>query len=120
MNESASKQDGPTIPLGPYRLSGPVEKPDPHSTPLRGDLAHIALAGRYLVPHYVDPMQQMVGDCGANLRAEPSEQSEILHDLSPGQRFDVLETAGQWAWGCVSLQGPVGYVMLADLEDPFA
>lgn len=108
------------IPQGPFILSGPVDRPDPHGAPLRGDIAHIALAGRYFVPHYVVPMPQMVGDCGANLRAEPNDASEIVFDLSPGQRFDVLDTTREWAWGCLSLQGPVGYVRLTDLVDPFA
>ena len=106
--------------MGTFALSGPVEKPDPHRVPVRGDIAHIAMAGRYFVPHYVVPLQRMVGDCGANLRAEKTEMSEILYDLSPGQRFDVLDTTGDWAWGCVSVEGPVGYVRLSDLEDPFA
>ncbi len=109
-----------TEPLGPFSLAGPIEKPDPTSVPLRGDVAHVALAGRYFVPHYVVPMQRMVGDCGANLRAEATELSEILYDLSPGQRFDMLDTSGNWAWGCLGLDGPVGFVMLDELLDPFA
>ena len=120
MHNSASQQEEQGLPLGPYSLAGPVDKPDPLRTPLRGDLAHIGLAGRYLVPHYVVPSQAMVGDCGANLRAGPSDESEIIHDLSPGQRFDLLDSAGQWAWGCLGLEGPVGYVRLSELEDPFA
>jgi len=107
-------------PLGPFALSGPVEKPDPRRVPLRGDIAHIALAGRYFVPHYIVPLPRMVGDMGGNLRAEASDESEIIHDLSPGQRFDLLETTGQWAWGCLGVNGPVGYVRRDDLLDPFA
>ena len=112
--------DKDDVPQGPFVLSGPVERPDPRATPLRGDIAHIALAGRYFVPHYVIPLQRMVCDMGANLRAEPSDASEIVHDLSPGQRFDVLDTTGKWAWGCCSVNGPVGYVMLEELLDPVA
>ena len=106
--------------LGPFQLSGPVAKPDPHGTPLRGDIAHIALAGTYFVPHYVVPMQRMVGDTGANLRAEPNDASEIIWDLSPGQRFDLMDSAREWAWGCVNDAGKVGYVKLSELLDPFA
>ena len=106
--------------LGPFPLAGPVERADPRRTPLRGDIAHIALAGTYFVPHYVVPMQQMVGDMGANLRAEASEDSEIVWDLSPGQRFDLLDSAREWAWGCVGEHGPVGYVKLSELLDPFS
>jgi hypothetical protein len=106
------------VALGPYALSGPVPKPDPRRTPMRGDIAHIALAGRYFVPHYVVPMQRMVGDMGGTLRAGPGHGTEIVFDLSPGQRFDLLDSAGEWAFGCVSLEGPVGYVPLSDLLDP--
>lgn len=108
------------VPQGPFILGGPVEGPDPRRTPLRGDIAHIALAGRYFVPHYVVPLERMVGDMGANLRAEASEDAEIVYDLSPGQRFYVLDTTRDWAWGCCSLDGPVGYVKLEELVDPFA
>lgn len=107
-------------PLGPFVLAGPIERPDPRSTPLRGDMAHIALAGRYFVPHYIVPLQRMVGDMGANLRSEPDEASEILYDLSPGQRFDLLDSTGEWAWGCCGIEGPVGFVRLSDLLDPFS
>jgi len=108
------------MPLGPFALSGPVDKPDPRQIPVRGDIAHIALAGMYFVPHYVVPMQRMVGDCGANMRAEASDASEIVYDLSPGQRFDLLDVTQGWAWGCTGPDGAVGFVKLTELEDPFA
>lgn len=113
-------QDGADAPFGSFALSGPVERPDPLRTPLRGDVAHIALAGRYFVPHYAIPLQRMAGDMGATLRAGPSEDAEILDGLAPGERFDMLDSAGNWAWGCLSLEGPVGYIVLEELVDPFA
>lgn len=109
-----------SIPLGPYSLAGPVAKHDPLRVPLRGDIAHIGLAGRYFVPHYVVPQQCMAGDMGATLFAGPSEDAEIIDGLAPGQRFDMLDSAGGWAWGCLGLEGPVGYIALADLVDPNA
>lgn len=112
--------DEDAVPQGPFVLAGPVERADPRTTPLRGDIAHIALAGRYFVPNYVVPIERMVGDMGANLRTEPSDASEIVHDLSPGQRFDLLDATGDWGWGCCSLNGPVGYVKLAELLDPYS
>ena len=119
VDEGSEAQSETDVPLGPYALSGPVSKPDPRTVPLRGDIAHIALAGRYFVPHYVVPRQMMVGDMGASMRAGPGEDSEILRDLGPGQRFDMLDAEGEWAWGCLSLEGPVGYVALSDLLDPY-
>ncbi len=43
------------VPDGPLNLAGPVARPAPGTLPLRGDLAHIALAGRHLAAHYVIP-----------------------------------------------------------------
>ncbi len=107
-------------PLGPFALTGPVARADPRNTPMRGDIAHIALAGTYFVPYYVVPMQRMVGDMGANLRAEPNDASEIVYELSPGKRFDLLDATELWAWGCAGPGGKVGYVKLAELLDPFS
>jgi len=118
--EQGSETNEAAMPLGPYALSGPVTKPDPRTVPLRGDIAHIALAGKYFVPHYVVPQQRMAGDMGATLHAGPSETTEILDGLAPGERFDLLDVEGNWAWGCLSLDGPVGYILLSELVDPFA
>ena len=120
VTEGTEKQGAAEKPLGPYALSGAVKKPDPLSVPVRGDIAHIGLAGRYFVPHYVVPLQRMAGDMGATLHAEANAESDVLEGLAPGQKFDLMDTAGGWAWGCLSLEGPVGYVRLDELEDPFA
>ncbi len=41
-------------------------------------------------------------------------------DLSPGQRFDLMDSTREWAWGCAPQAGPVGYVKLSELLDPFS
>ena len=120
VEQGSTETGAEQLPLGPYALSGPMAKPDPRRTPMRGDIAHIGLAGRYFVPHYVVPQQRMAGDMGATLHAGPSGDSEIVDGLAPGERFDLLDSSGGWAFGCLSLEGPVGYVALAELEDPFA
>ena len=97
-------------PQGPYVLSGPVVRPDPRKVPLRGDLAHIGLAGRYFVPHYAVPQPRAVLPGGAPLLAEARPDAEELCVLMEGDSFEVLDVTGQWAWGCLSLHGPVGYV----------
>ncbi len=102
--------------MGPYALSGPVERPDPRRTPLRGDIAHIALAGRYFVPHYVVPQPRLIGTKGAKLRAEADDAAEIVSTLVPGENFDLLDSTLEWAWGCAGLGGAVGYVRLGDLQ----
>ena len=101
---------------GPYALSGPVVRPEARKVPLRGDIAHIGLAGRYFVPHYAVPQPRSVLQRGAALYADPSESAEELCVLMEGDSFEVLDVVGSWAWGCLSLEGPVGYVHIDRLE----
>lgn len=101
---------------GPFVLAGPVVRPEEGGIPLRGDLAHIGLAGRYFVPHYAVPQPRAVMPGGARLLATPADDAAELCTLMEGDSFEVLEIAGSWAWGCLSLEGPVGYVRLDRLE----
>jgi hypothetical protein len=101
---------------GPFTLAGPVARPDPRRLPLRGDLAHIGLAGKHFVPHYAVPQPRIVMPGGAALLAEAEVGAEELCTLMEGDSFEVLDIAGTWAWGCLSLEGPVGYVHLDRLE----
>ena len=99
-----------------YALSGPQPKAEPGRTPLRGDLAHIGLAGRFFVPHYAVPQPRAVMPGGAPLLASTAEGAPELCTLMEGDSFEVLDIVGIWAWGCLSLEGPVGYVKLDRLE----
>ena len=101
---------------GPFVLSGPVARPDPASVPIRGDLAHVALAGTHFVPHYAVPQPRAVLPGGAPLLAEAVSDAEELCVLMEGDSFEVLDVAGQWAWGCIGVEGPVGYVAIDRLE----
>jgi len=101
---------------GPFALAGPVVRADPRRLPLRGDLAHIGLAGKHFVPHYAVPQPRGVMPGGAALFAEKTEGAEELCTLMEGDSFEVLDVAGNWAWGCLSLDGPVGYIRLDRLE----
>ncbi|MBS0254124.1 MAG: SH3 domain-containing protein [Proteobacteria bacterium] len=109
-----------TIPTGLLALTSPAEKLDAAHWPVRGDLAHIALAGRCFVPHYAVPMAHELG-AATPLRATPDEAGKVLEELPAGARFDVLDMAGGWAWGIVAsagvsgLGGFVGYLPLAML-----
>ena len=84
--------------------------------PVRGDLAHVGLAGRYFVPHYAVPQPRIVASVGAALRSAPKDDAPLLRQLDQGFSFDVLDLQGLWAWGTCGLDGPCGYVALADLE----
>ena len=101
---------------GPYVLAGAVARPDPRKDPIRGDLAHIALAGKYFVPHYAVPQPRTVMPGGAALLVGPQDDAEELCVLMEGDSFEVLDEAGKWAWGCLSVEGPVGYVRADRLE----
>ncbi len=102
---------------GTYSLAGPAPRPDPLTTPLRGDVAHIGLAGRYFVPHYAVPQPRSVMPGGAPLLVAPEAGAEEICVLMEGDSFELLDITGQWAWGCLSLEGPVGYVHI-DLLEP--
>ena len=101
---------------GPYVLAGPVARPDSRTEPIRGDLAHIGLAGKHFVPHYAVPQPRGVLPGGAPLYADSNDTSEALCTLLEGDSFEVLDVTREWAWGCLSLDGPVGYVRLDRLE----
>jgi hypothetical protein len=105
------------IPSGQLALSGPAEKLDAAHWPVRGDLAHIRLAGRCFVPHYAVPMAHVVKAGGVNLLAASKVDAEVREVLDAGALFNVLDIAGGWAWGQVGEDGFVGYLPMAVLEE---
>lgn len=105
---------------GPFALAGPVPRPEPGKEPIRGDLAHIGLAGKRFVPHYAVPQPRAVLPGGAPLYADPDDTSTELCTLLEGDSFEVLDVTRDWAWGCLSLNGPVGYIRLDRLEPAVA
>lgn len=107
-----SKTDG-IVASASFALAGPAERPDPARQPVRGDLAHIRLAGKVFVPHYVQPMPYRAATSGATLLRAVG--GDVLTTLAPGAGFDVLDIAGQHAWGETGC-GFVGYIALDHLE----
>lgn len=104
------------VPTEQLSLSGPVERPETTQLPMRGDLAHIALAHRYLAAHYVVPQIRTLA-ADAALRAAPHEDADTLTTLAAGTVFEVLDIAGPWAWGCPGPEGPAGYLALTALAE---
>lgn len=102
--------------FGSFALTGPVGTGAIAALPVRGDLAHIAMAGRFFVPHYAVPQPRLVMPGGASLHPVPDGHSPVLCEILEGQSFELLELAGQWAWGCLSPEGPTGYVHADRLE----
>jgi hypothetical protein len=104
------------LPTGNLGLKGPVEKPAPGTLPLRGDLAHIALAGTHLAAHYVIPGSAIVRAEQASMRANPRDDSEVMLALEQGAVLEVLDVGDQWVWSCLGPQGPSGYVRTGSLD----
>lgn len=101
-----------------FALAGPMKLGDPARTAVRGDLAHIALAGRYFVPHYAVPLARRIAAGGAALRSSARSDAEQLAELAAGSAFEVLDIAGSTAWGQAGGEGGlVGYVALDELEE---
>ena len=104
------------IPTSGLGLKGPIQRPAPGSLPLRGDLAHIALATHYLVPHYVVPQIYTVQADGATLKLTADRAADDVAQLDGSSQFEVLDLAGDWYWGCVGPDGPSGYLPKATLR----
>ena len=96
-------------------MTGPSVTAEAGHLPVRGDLAHIKLAGRYFVPHYAVPMPRAIAASGATLRQSGAADAEALCSIAAGESFDVLDMAGGWAWGQLGEDGLVGYVALDQL-----
>ena len=101
------------LPEGQLSLKGPVDRPAAGTLPIRGDLAHIALAPRYLVAHYVAPQVRAIGAAGAALLCHPRDGADPVAALAPGARFEALDYSGEWCWGCCGPEGPTGYLRTA-------
>jgi Bacterial dipeptidyl-peptidase Sh3 domain len=110
MFEGSDRLSVSAIPSGQFALSGPSEKLDAPHWPVRGDLAHVRLAGRVFVPHYAVPMERRVGASGADLRVAADAGAELRASLAGGTVFNVLDLSGGWAWGQVGEDGFVGYL----------
>lgn len=98
------------LPKGPLRLAGPIVPPKPGELPLRGDLAHIALAGTHLAAHYVVPQLRTITEGGTDMLLQPRADSTVVTHIDGGTEFEVLDIAGEWVWGCLGPKGPAGYI----------
>ncbi|MBB3861373.1 hypothetical protein GGQ88_002657 [Novosphingobium hassiacum] len=103
------------VPAAQLALLRPADRSDKPHLPVRGDLAHIGLAGRYFVPHYAVPMPHTIKAI-AVLRAAGKAEGEELRTLRAGEVFDVLDMSGGWAWGQCEDDMLVGYVELTAIE----
>ena len=117
MSGAGSHNHEYTVPEGALGLKGPVEKPAPGTLALRGDLAHIALAGKHLAAHYVIPHVRTIGEGGADVMENTRDDSPIITRFEAGTEIEVLDVAGEWIWGCLGPEGPSGYMKAHCLAD---
>lgn len=106
-----------TVPGTSFSLAGPSGSLRGDCLPVRGDLAHIRLAGKVFVPHYVVPMARVLGGADTVLRRAGKADAEALAQLPAGTVFNLLDTSGGWAWGQIGDDGMVGYVPIDALKD---
>jgi len=104
------------VPEGPFCLSGPLAQPERGHLPLRGDLAHIALAGTHLAAHYVIPIAGRIGAQDVTLKHSPRDDADDHVTLAAGTDVEILDEAGAWVWLCTSEYGPAGYCLKRDLS----
>jgi Bacterial dipeptidyl-peptidase Sh3 domain len=98
-----------------FTMTGPGVTAEAGHLPVRGDLAHFKLAGRYFVPHYAVPMPHGVNPGGAVLRKAPKADADVVEHLPASAVFNVLDITGGWAWGQVGEDGFVGYLPMETL-----
>ena len=102
-----------------FRLSGHSIEGDARTTPIRGDLADIKLAGKLFAPHYAVPMLRTGIAPVTAIHAEAHATSMPVSALMHGEEFAVLDIAGDWAWGYCLHDDYLGYVRFAELGDDF-
>lgn len=102
-----------------YILEGHSIIGDPRTTPIRGDLADIKLAGKLFAPHYAIPMIRSCIVPVTTMFAAADDRSTPNSELLMGEKFAVLDISGQWAWGYGLHDDYLGYVALSALGDKF-
>ncbi len=83
-------------------------KLDPRRHAVRSDLADIRLAGRVFAPHFAAPMPCRLVQ--ATVLLTKREGGEAVAALDAGELFEVLEFAGDHAWGRAPGRELVGYL----------
>ncbi|MBK5263772.1 MAG: C40 family peptidase [Alphaproteobacteria bacterium] len=101
-----------------FTLTGRSIALDRRINAIRGDLADIALAGRYFVPHYSCPQGFSVTAPRTAIRIKGDAASTAVSELLHGETFQAIDIAGGWAWGYSAHDNYVGYVRADQLGVP--
>ena len=97
-----------------FALTGPSVVLDPLTHAVRGDLADVRLAEFVFAPHYAAPMA-CTSTRTVTLFADRARSSAVA-EMTSGEPFEVLELAGDHAWGIAPERGLVGYVDRSALD----
>lgn len=82
----------------------------------RADLAAEDLRGRVEAPRYVTGKLASVVAPALQLRTRPEAQAPLDTEALFGERVNVLDVAGSWAWVQIERDRYVGYVLLNGLS----
>jgi hypothetical protein len=93
---------------------------DPRLNAWRSDIADIDLADRLFAPHYAEALVRACGLIPTMVHEGPSDDTQAVSQLLPGEEFAVLDITGGWAWGYCRLDRRVGYVEAIELTGPLA
>lgn len=88
---------------------------------MRGDLADVRLAERIFAPHYAAAILCSAVEASPILAARQAD-GEVRSEILPGEGFEMLELATDYAWGICLGDGSVGFVARGALsyDDPAA
>jgi hypothetical protein len=75
----------------------------------------VALVGQVIASHYAEPLKRIVA-APADLKPNPSEVTETVTSLAPGDPFLMLDDTLGWAWGYAGKKRRVGYVRSAAIK----
>lgn len=113
MNIGAKNESQAEAERSRYTLTGRSIALDRRVNAIRGDLADIALAGRYFAPHYSCPQAFSLIAPHTAIRAKADDRSTAVSELLHGETFQAIDIAGGWAWGYSAHDHYVGYVPAA-------
>ena len=91
---------------------------DARETLVLDGAADARLEGRVAADRYVDTTPLQAAASAAAIRRAPAADATQLDQLLFGERFDVLETRGAWAFGQARRDGYVGWVAAGALAGP--
>jgi cell wall-associated NlpC family hydrolase len=82
---------------------------DPRMNAYRPDLADVRLLDLVTAAHFVRAADHFCTAPRAPLRTRDDREAPLASEILFGETFEVLEIAGEWAWGRAQHDGYVGY-----------